>query len=156
MVPTFGLSATFHDRAWLGSPEFRIEGLFARRPAQLVTGGNGPLYARLVWVASRLTACPLQLQLTSITVGPCAMLELGALHGVGRSSTGTGSNTGWWVAPGVLLNWSVQTEPVWLRLAAGAVRPLVRDSFQFSPTPEVFRPPSFAGTAEFELGWAFW
>src|SRR5664280_215643 len=156
VVPTLGLSATFHDRARFGSPELRIEGLFALSPRRPVTDGNlGIGDARFLWMASRVTACPFQVEMASITIGPCALVEIGALRGEGTTAGVARSDTGWWFAPGALLNWSVQTEPVWLRLAAGAVRPFVRDSFLFFPNPEVFQPPRVGMTAEFELDWAF-
>jgi hypothetical protein len=156
VVPTLGVSATYHDRTRFGSPELRIEALIARRPWQPVTGASGPVGdASFLWVASRLEACPFQAELAPITVGPCALFELGALQGKGRTPSGAGSGTGWWVAPGALLNWSVQADRVMLRLAVGAVRPLIRDYFRFSPAPDVFRPPSLGGMAEFELAWAF-
>lgn len=155
VVPTIGLSVTYHDRTLFGSPEFRLEGLFAERKWQGVQGVFEGGDARFLWFAARAAACPLQAQVASVTIGPCAIIELGALEGEGRTPVGTRSETGWWFAPGALLNWSVQAEPVWLRLAAGAVRPVIRDTFQFKPKPEVFQPPSLGLTAEFEVVWAF-
>lgn len=158
VIPTIGLSVTYHDRAQFGSPELRLEGLYAWSPWQSVSGGGSAVpKARFLWMASRVTACPLQAQAASVTVGPCVLIELGALQGEGNTtSSGTQSKTGFWAAPGALLNWSMQAEPVWLRLAAGAIRPTVRDTFQFSPEPVVFRAPSLGLIAEFELAWAFY
>lgn len=157
VVPALGVSATYHDRAHFGSPEFRIEGLFAWNTWQRVSdAGQSVGDARFRWFASRVAACPLQAQLASITVGPCALIELGALHGEGKIHDQVQSKTGWWFAPGALLNWSVQTQPVWLRLAAGAVFPFNRDTFEFVPNPVAFRPPSSGLVAEFELSWPFY
>ena len=151
-VPTLGLSLTYHDRTLFGSPEFRITGLFAESAWQPVFSGGD---ARFLWFAARASACPLQAQVGSIAFGPCGIVELGALEGEGRTSRGVRAQTGWWFAPGALMNWSVQADPVWFRLAAGGVVPVVRDPFQFNPKPEVFRPHGFNWTAEVELSWSF-
>lgn len=156
VVPTLGISLTYHDRVHFGSPEFRVAGLFAWSPWQGVYDGGGRVGdARFLWFASRSAACPLQAQWSSTTLGPCAVLELGTLTGEGRTQGGAQSKTGVWLAPGAVLNWSVQFEPVWLRLSAGAVAPVIRHTFQFIPRPEVFRSPSLGPVAEFELAWAF-
>jgi hypothetical protein len=155
VVPTVGLSLTYHDRTLFGSPEFRLEGLFAESKWQRVPGVLAGADARFLWFATRAAACPLQAQVATITVGPCAILELGALVGEGRTAGGTTSKPGLWLAPGALLNWSWQTEPIWLRLAAGGVVPVFPNTFRFNPKPEVFRPHGLGVTAEVELAWAF-
>ena len=92
-----------------------------------------------------------------MTVGPCALLELGALQGEGTTNFGgPQTKTGFWFAPGGLLNGSLQADPVWLRLSAGVDRPVVRDTFKFQPTPVVFQPPNLGLLAQFELAWAFY
>jgi len=74
VVPTLGLSATFHDRSHFGSPEFRIEGLFARsEPQDVLDFGAIIGHARFLWVASRTTACPFQAKVASTTFGPCVL-----------------------------------------------------------------------------------
>jgi len=42
-----------------------------------------------------------------------------------------------------------------LRLAAGAVMPVVRDKFQFKPKPMAYQADSIGLTAELEVAWAF-
>ena len=97
VVPTLGLSLTYHARNRFGSPEFRIEGLFAESKWADVFDDRGFAgSSRFLWFASRMTACPLQLQVSFITVGPCALLEMGALEGQGRARLGDLSkDTGW-------------------------------------------------------------
>ena len=158
-VPTVGLSATFHDRQRFGSPELRLEALVSldveRHPvyddARATIG-----HARFLWMSSRTTACPLQVNLASTTLGPCGVVEFGGLSGSGSNlKRESRSKTGWWFAPGALLNWSLQANPVWFRLAGGAVFPVVRDKFLFQQEPVTFQAHSLAGVAEFEVAWAF-
>ena len=156
VVPTLGLSLTYHDRAGFGSPEYRVAGLFAWSGWNPVDDAGVRVGdVRFYWLASRSTACPLQAQVASTTIGPCAFVELGALMGEGRIHNGTQSKTGFWLAPGALLNWSFQTDPIGLRLAAGAVVPVVRDKFSFNPKPLAFQADSIGLTAELEVAWAF-
>jgi hypothetical protein len=159
VVPTFGLSLTYHDRRRVGSPEYRVAGLFALSGWEPVSpGGQRVGDARFSWFASRSTACPFQFQWASTTIGPCASLEIGVLRGEGRIRDGVQSGTGLWLAPGASLNWSVQLDPVWLRLAAGGTIPVTRDKFQFTPNPPnpvAFQPPAAGLSAELELAWAF-
>ncbi len=157
-VPMIGLSATFHDRQVRGSPEVRFEALISLDKYQPVTDAATLATvgrARFLWVSSRSTACPLQVNLASTTLGPCAFVELGRLKGSGATSQGDRSKTGWWFAPGALLNWSLQADPVWVRLAGGAVIPVIRHTFRFEPDPLIFQTPSLGVIAQFELAWAF-
>jgi hypothetical protein len=84
-----------------------------------------------------------------------ALLELGALTGEGRTHDGIHAKTGLWLAPGALVNLSVKADPVWLRLAFGAVFPVIWNKFQFKPNPVAFQADSIALSAEFEVAWAF-
>jgi len=151
-VPTIGLAFVYHDWAKFGSPEFRLAAMFGWSQWQAFFDGGD---ARFRWFASRSTACPFQVRLASAAIGPCALLELGALTGEGRTGNGVKSETGLWLAPGALLNVAVRADPVWLRLAGGAVTPALRHQFQFLPNPVAFHVDSVALTAEFELAWAF-
>lgn len=156
-VPTVGISAGLGARDAFGAPMAMLQVLAARSQtvpvsnAEHLTMGN----ARFSWLAARFSGCPLHARFAATTVGPCLVVELGRLTGTGSSALGDTSKTGWWVAPGLLMNWAWQADPVWVRLSAGAVRPLVRDSFKFIPDPLVFRPPSLGVVAEFQIGWAF-
>jgi len=157
-VPTVGLSGTFHDRQRFGSPELRLEALVSLDRDHRVYSDAGVSigHARFLWMSSRTTACPLQVNLASTTLGPCVVVELGRLRGSGSDLTGNPrSKTGWWFAPGALLNWSLQTDPVWFRLAGGAVFPVVQDKFRFQQNPVAFQAHSLAGITEFEVAWAF-
>ena len=157
VVPTLGLSATYRYPHRLGSPELRFEALVSLDKERPVFDGTMRVgSARFLWMSTRWTACALQVNLASATLGPCALFELGRLRGSGKTQTGGASSaTGWWLAPGAVLNWSLQADPLWVRFAGGAVRPLVRDTFKFNPDPEALRPPSLGLIAEFELAWGF-
>jgi hypothetical protein len=88
-------------------------------------------------------------------LGECVLLEVGALKGEGRIHNQVQSKTGLWFAPGVSLNWSVQADPVWVRVAGGPVVPVTRDIFQFNLKPKAFQVPTIGLCAEVELAWAF-
>jgi hypothetical protein len=156
VTPTLGIAAGVHYPHRLGSPEARIELLTALRQSATVHSGSEQVgMAHFEWYAGRLSVCPLQLQVVTTTCGPCLVMEVGAMTGEGSSSLGQVSRTGWWLAPGALLNWSWRPKPFELRFAAGLLRPLVRDWFKFNPEPVVFRPPILGVVAQSELGWSF-
>jgi hypothetical protein len=142
-------------RRW-GSPEVRLELLAANSGKQAVSGAAGPYgTARFDWYGGRIAGCPLQLNVATTSFGPCAVVEVGRLTGTGVSSMGQVAGTGWWLAPGAQLNWTWRPLPLQVRLAAGAVRPVVRDSFDFSPELLVFRPPTLGLVAQLEAGVSF-
>ncbi len=152
VAPTLGLSLSLHERSHSILSEYRLEGLVGWSDRLHVTSESD---ARFLWLASRATACPYQIAVSSVAFGPCALFEMGALRGTGSGAHNGHSNTGWWLAPGALLNWSIQPDPLRFRLAAGLIRPLVRDRFFFSPATEIFTPPNLGLVAEVEVGWAF-
>ena len=151
-VPMLGLSFTVHDWARVSSPEYRVAAMFAWSQWQTVADVGS---TRFLWFASRSTGCPFQLRVASTALGPCALLELGALTGEGRTRNGIHAETGLWLAPGALVNWSVKADPVWLRLALGAAFPVIGNKFQFNPNPVAFQADSLALSAEVEVAWAF-
>jgi hypothetical protein len=153
---TFGVAAGVRSPHTWASPEAHIELMLTSGRSESVGSDARPLgKAEFNWYAGRFTGCPLQLSVATTTVGPCAVAEVGALRGKGVSSMGQVTKAGWWLAPGALLNWAWRPLPLQARLAAGVVRPLVQDSFMFSPGPVVFRPPNLGVVAELEVGLSF-
>jgi len=156
IVPTVGLTATLRKRTLLGLTELRIEGLVGWSQWRAVFDSELRVgEARFAWVSARAEACPMQSPIGPTSIGACAIVEVGGLRGEGSTSRGNRSNWGGWLAPGLLLNWSGQAQALEFRVAGGAVRPTVRDNYQFAERPLVFRPPSLSFVGEFELAWAF-
>jgi len=155
-APMFGVTAGVRSPHTWASPEARVALLMTSGRTDSVGSNADPLgKAVFNWYGGRVTGCPLQLSVATTTVGPCAVAELGALIGKGVSSMGQITKTGWWLAPGALLHWVWRPLPLQASLAAGVVRPLVRDSFRFRPGPVVFQPPSLGVIAELEVGLSF-
>lgn len=155
VVPMLGLSLAHHDWGGVGSPEYRLAGMFAWSGWRGVFDDNTRVGdARYFWLATRAVACPYQFRVTSVTFGPCAQVELGAIIGEGKTSQGVDSKTGLWLAPGALLNGSVNVAQVWVTVAGGAVFPFVQNAFRFRPKPEAFRTDTIALSAELGLAWA--
>ncbi|HEY5960127.1 MAG TPA: hypothetical protein VIV60_26420 [Polyangiaceae bacterium] len=162
VVPTLGLSLALRDRTAFGGSvlsgaSLRLEGLYgfsSWRDVEFRDASYG--HARFQWFAARAAGCAFQAATGPFSFGPCATLELGGLRGSGKTTRGDRSDSGWWLAPGAVLDAALRAGPLWTRLAAGAVRPIVRDSFQFSEEPQVFRAPKLALVAELELAWAIY
>jgi hypothetical protein len=149
----------YHERY---ASEYRLEGLAAW--SQRITFNESSASASLLWVAARANACPYQLRQATTALGPCAIVELGALRGSGANTTNAQSQTGWWFAPGALLNWSMAAAPLWIHAAAGAVFPAVRQHFVIAVTSaegerlsprEAFRAPAVGLVADIGVAWAF-
>lgn len=157
VAPTLGLSATVRRRNRFGEHELRLSTLvgFNGRMQASDALGQPAGGARFLWLAARISGCPFQTRRLPVSLGGCAILEVGALRGTGLDTVGAQSRQGPWLAPGVLFNASIQTSPLTLRLAAGGVRPLIRDRFLFSPETTIFRPPSLGLVAELEVSWEF-
>jgi hypothetical protein len=135
------------------APELRLEALGS--VSGRAHGAAGLAQARFIWISSRTSLCALRVTWNSMDLGPCAVLEVGALHGVGLSGTNRQSQTGLWLAPGALLFWALRHGNARLSAGSGFVVPLERDRFIFSPDSEVFHPPSLGFIAEVGLAWTF-
>lgn len=156
MVPTIGLAIGVSKPWQLGTAELRLEGVLGLGASQSVTeSGNTLGDARFRWLSTRTLGCPLLFAVGPSNLGPCLVFELGALRGSGSSTAGKLSSTGIWLAPGAVLDGTFIADPIRLGVIGGLVRPLVRDTFIFSPRPTVFRPPSIGLIAEFDIAWNF-
>ena len=153
VVPVFGLAASVRAlRVW-AAPELRLEALVS------VSGrahdASNLAEARFVWLASRTSVCAFRASVASLEFGPCAVLELGALRGVGLTGTNRQSQTGLWLAPGALFYGALRHGNVRFGVQSGLVVPVVRDRFLFAPNTEVFHPPALGLLAEIGLAWTY-
>lgn len=152
--PTVGISGNYHPRTVWGSPEYRVEALvgWSIKPKTVQFNDNTSDDASFRWIATRVAACPFAVVVSGGSkFGPCGVLEVGALSG----STSSGESTGWWLAPGALLGWSVQIRRLRLRLAGGTLFPIVREHFKFRSGQEVHQAGRVGLLAELGLAWAF-
>ncbi len=154
VAPMLGVALAHNDWRAVGSPAYRVAATFAWSGWRGVSDA-GTLVgdARFYWFATRAVACPYQFRVASTAFGPCAQLELGAHVGEGRTVKGVESRTGLWLAPGALVNLSVNLAPIWLTVSGGAVFPLIHNTFQFTPKPEAFRTDAAGLSAELGLAW---
>lgn len=152
-APAFGVAASLRALRMAAAPELRLEALGS--VSGRAHGAAGLAQARFIWISSRTSLCALRVTWNSMDLGPCAVLEVGALHGVGLSGTNRQSQTGLWLAPGALLFWALRHGNARLSAGSGFVVPLERDRFIFSPDSEVFHPPSLGFIAEVGLAWTF-
>lgn len=155
-TPTFGLSIGYRPNGIWGSPKLRLGAVVAKSRATTVTFDPTSIgEAEFLWLATRALACPITLAGKAMQWGACSLLEIGVFRGSGSSAKGQESSTGWWFAPGVGLDWSVQFDRIALSLTGGVVRPLVREHFKFQPNWEVFRAPNLGLLAEVGVAWTF-
>lgn len=155
LAPTLGLGATVRGRGDYAWAEMRLEGLVGFSPKRAVEYDQRIVgQASFQWMASRISGCAMPFSFGGWRLGPCALLELGALRGTGDDGHGEQHKTSVWIAPGLLLNAGMRVGPLWLRAGAGAVRPIVRDKFMFSAQPVIAQAPILAMISEIELAWA--
>jgi hypothetical protein len=157
LAPALGLAVAYRPSGTRLHPEYRVAALIGWSQTRAVVATNGEALgtAEFTWGGARAAACPVKFAMQALRLGPCAVAELGVLRGNGTSARGEESRDGFWIAPGVLLDASLQRDPIRLRLAGGVTRPLVRDNFAFRPEPSVFKPPTLGLLAEVELAWTF-
>jgi hypothetical protein len=149
---TFG----YRGRGLLGLTDWHLAALYAASTSEPVTSSEVRVgTARFDWYSMRGAWCPAQVPIGFATVGACGALEFGALRGRGSTNAGDRSRTGVWLSPLAMLNATATLGSFSVRVATGAVRPLVRDSFRFSPSPLVFRAPALGMVGEFDVMWAF-
>jgi len=145
--------------------------LWPRRRAQrlgmsLIYGQTGQLayssgQVRFRWLITRIIGCPVGLRHRSLSVMACGMVEVGLLRGEPQGAVSGTSRNGFWLAPGLGGQTSVQHSGVVLEMFAGVVRPLVRDEFFFAGLGQsaqnetVHHPPALGLVAELRLGTLF-
>lgn len=127
------------------SPALRLAYVQADSGAQVV--GLGPQRARFALLAGRLEVCPVRAVIHGpISAAPCALFEAGALAADGLSPFSPSTRTRPWAAPG--LGARVQIDVLgdaMVEVDGGAVFPLVRDEFYFSPTLTAHVVPTVGG-----------
>jgi hypothetical protein len=159
-TPGFAVSWRPHHEGY--ASEYRLEALAAW--SGRIGFSDSSASARLLWLAARAAACPYQLRLATTALGPCVAAEIGALRGSGADTNNARAQTGWWFAPGALLNWSMVAGPIWVHANAGPVFPVVRDHFVIAVASadgatqrprEAFRAPAVGLVADVSVAWAF-
>jgi hypothetical protein len=141
MAPTLspdfalGLGAGTTSRT-LVSPWVRLSAHLAESAAVNSADGNGT--ARFERLAGRLTGCPLMGQMglaaSPVVLRPCLLFEAGRLRASGSNAPNHKDVSLGWTALGATLRGElVLFGPLTLGLEAGALFPLLRDSFYFDP-----------------------
>ncbi len=93
---------------------------------------TGGVPARFQRLTARADGCPLALGKPSLSFEPCAFMELGSLHGQGKSTAqvlGTKGGSSLWAAPGLGARLLGELEPVVLVLELDGSVPLARQRF---------------------------
>jgi hypothetical protein len=135
------------------APSLRFAIAFAASP----TATTQDHTAAFLWLAARLSACPLALTLGPFTGRPCAGIDGGLLHGQGGKIQ---SLYGWfrpWIAPtlSARTQWAV-TARARIEVEGGLVVPLIRDQFAFEPPPSLAHTaPAISGFATVGIGFLF-
>ncbi len=111
--------------------------------------------AKFTWGAGRFAACPVGDLRARISYAVCGMAEVGWLRGQGLSITAANSTGGVWLAPGLGLTANIDVGPLQFGALGGAIVPLVRDRYYFSPNETVHRSNWLGWVAEMQLGWRF-
>jgi hypothetical protein len=122
------------------SPSLQLSPLWGK------TGATGPAASdgSFAWAMARLSACPLNVQLTSwLGLEPCLQAELGRLTATGQASPKLVAESAerWWAAAGAGLALHVDRGPWFARFETHATVPATRDTFVFvEPYQQVHRP----------------
>lgn len=115
------------------SPIVLLSGHLAESP----TASNQEGTARFQRLAGRITGCPLKLDAAPFSFRPCALFEVGELRAKGTNAENhaTVSVPILWLALGATMRGELHlVGPLTLAGEAGALLPLVRDSFYFNPS----------------------
>jgi hypothetical protein len=111
--------------------------------------------AEFAWGAGRFAACPVGGAGARISYGVCGIAEFGWLRGQGLSITAANSTGGFWLAPGLGFTGNVDVGPLQFGAFGGALVPVVRDRYYFSPNETVHRSDWLGWVAEMRLAWRF-
>jgi hypothetical protein len=118
---------------------------------------SGAVYSKYYWIAGRLEGCPLRLRpLAWLKLSPCALLDAGVLDAEGGGRATSASRVRPWIAPGILGRIQAEiSEPLFLEVEAGAIFPLVRDTFYVAPMIDVHRVPAVGASLAAGVGFHF-
>ncbi|WP_394842871.1 hypothetical protein LZC95_38090 [Pendulispora brunnea] len=105
------------------------------------------------WTAG-LEGCALRVRLGSVSLFPCAKLEIGALRAEGQKIARATSEVRPWVAvgPSARVRWLVPGQRLFVEAGAAAMLPLTRDRFFFQPNITIHRAAVLGAEASLALG----
>jgi hypothetical protein len=112
--------------------------------------------ARFTWNVGRLDLCAGLSVTSTLSLGPCLGVDAGALEGAGSIAHPRNASS-LWIALGGLARgrWQVRS-PLFLEVEAGAVFPLVRDTFVFDPQTFLYKAPAMGARVSAGVGAYFW
>jgi hypothetical protein len=112
--------------------------------------------ARFTWNVGRLDLCAGLSVTPTLSLGPCLGVDAGALEGAGSIAHPRNASS-LWIALGGLARgrWQVRS-PLFLEVEAGAVFPLVRDTFVFDPQTYLYKAPATGARVSGGVGAYFW
>jgi hypothetical protein len=136
--------------AWSGAPSLRVAVAFAASPATATPGGT----VSFLWLAARLSACPLAITLGPLTARPCAGIDAGMLHGRGANVARPEAAARPWVAPTLAARTQWAIAPAMnLEVDVGLAAPLLQDRFVFdTPRADAHAVPPLSGFAGVGIG----
>jgi hypothetical protein len=134
-----GIRRTWESGA---SASLAVSAASGYRPAQTGPGG-----ARLLWATATLDACPVRWALPrSIELSPCIPVEAGVFVVSGDGVPSASTQPRPWFSVGALARLEI---PLGGRVVAeargGVSAPLIRDTFYFRPSNDVYQPPFIVG-----------
>jgi hypothetical protein len=135
---------------WGFVPSLRFAVAFAASPATPTPGGT----VSFLWLAARLSACPLSIAVGPFTGQPCAGIDAGILHGRGANIAHPDGSTRPWVAPTLAARTQWAIVPTMnVEIDVGLAVPLLRDRFVFdSPPTDAHTVPPVSGFATLGIG----
>lgn len=119
-------------------------------------GIPAPSSAAFTWTVVAADACPLRLRHDTLSLEPCARIEVGMLQGAGGRIAPPREQTRWWIAAAAVARgqWAF-AGPFFFELEAGLRAPLSRTQFFFQPDTTIFRAPAVTWSAGAGLGVRF-
>lgn len=121
------------------------------RGAQSTTTSDGSF--RMSWWTARLTACPSTLRASAWFARPCALFDVGRLHGSGYQVRDAADGSAVWYGPGAqIFAGMTLMGALTITASGGVVAPLARDRFLFAPDVVAHEIPWLAGFALLSVG----
>jgi len=128
-----------------------------RASVTYLTGAREPVdaaEARFARWTTGLEGCALRVRLGSVSLFPCAKLEVGALRAEGQKIARATSEVRPWVAigPAARVRWRMPGQRFFVEAGAGAMVPLTRDRFFFQPNITIHRAAGLGAEASLGVG----
>jgi hypothetical protein len=132
------------------APSLRFAVAFAASPATATPAGT----VTFLWLAARLSACPLAITLGPLTAQPCAGIDAGMLYARGTHVARPEASARAWIAPTLAarMAWAIALT-MNLEVDVGLAAPLLRDRFVFdTPPTDAHAVPPVSGFAGVGIG----